>query len=163
MGHTSTAAPVLTGHRYGILERVSLRRAITAWDSYADKLQEVIDRVDDGHDTDAILAVIKTGAMQLWDIDGGRGVCVTEVQEFPRYRQLLVLMVAGTASADWLPAGQRALEAFARDEDCARMALIGRPGWRKACEDLGYGRHMVFMQKELSDGDVGEATDDDHE
>lgn len=164
MGHVAATAGTMeagTYERYGILRRVSARQAVVGWDSYADKLQTVIDRVNAAHDTDAILAGIQSGAMQLWDIDGGRGVCVTEIQDFPRYRQLLVLMVAGTASADWLADGQEALEGFARNEGCTHMALIGRPGWRRACEALGYGRHMVFMQKDLGNGDVLEAADHD--
>lgn len=102
-----------------------------------------------GQFADDILTHIQTGRMQLWRTVNGKGIAVTELQSYPRFRQLLVFMVAGEDARDWLAEGHKQLEAFAKSQNCQYMIFHGRPGWEPAVRAFGYDAKQIIMRKEL--------------
>jgi hypothetical protein len=126
-------------------------------------VEAVLDIGNSGETWGSILHKLRIGTMQLWEISGKRGICVTEVQDYPRYRQLLVFMVAGERAPEWLVQGQADLETYALRRGCDMMSFQGRPGWRRYCERLGYTGMQIVMQKDLRNGRVIQAADNGHE
>lgn len=131
---------------------VPAREALRDWDMYEERLNRVIERADSPHTSEDILTCVQLGTMQLWRAIDGDGVGVTEVQVFPRYRQLLVYMVAGEDARDWLTGADKQLEAFALSQNCTRMEFHGRPGWAKWCQAFGYEHSSIRMKKEIGHG-----------
>ncbi|MFA5996175.1 MAG: hypothetical protein WC790_00410 [Candidatus Paceibacterota bacterium] len=130
-----------------MLTRIYGADAVNGWDTFEPLIRRVLKRADSGHFPDDILTCVQHGGMQLWSISGDRGIAVTEIQDYSRYRQLLVYMVAGKHARDWLAEGQQQLEAFAKSTGCQFMAFQGRPGWERYCAPLGYTNKMITMRK----------------
>ena len=102
-----------------------------------------------GQYPDNILTCIQTGRMQLWRTVNGLGIAITELQDFPRFRQLLVFMVAGEHARDWLTNGHKQLVAFAKSQNCSYMLFHGRKGWERLVRKYGYDDKQIIMRKEL--------------
>jgi hypothetical protein len=119
---------------------------------YEPQIARVIERADSPHYPDDILTCVQKGTMQLWRTVNGDGIGVTELQTYPRYKQLLVYMVAGENAQDWLTGAHQQLVAFALSQRCTRMEFHGRPGWAKWCRAFGYEHTSIRMKVEIGDG-----------
>lgn len=123
--------------------------AVAAWGAIEPLIVEVIERAQGGQSPDDVLTCIQTGRMQLWrEIDSGT-IGLTEILEFPRYKVMLIYMVAGSGARDWIAQGQQQLERFARQHGCKFLEFMGRPGWERLARNLGYGAKLIKMRKEL--------------
>lgn len=132
------------------IARVPAREALAHWlEKYEPLVLSAMSRGHVGQHADDILTHIQTGRMQLWRSVNGLGIAVTEIQDYPRFRQLLVFMVAGESAQDWLADGHQQLEAFAKSKDCQFMIFHGRPGWEKFVRTFGYEAKQIIMRKEL--------------
>jgi hypothetical protein len=129
------------------IRQVSADEALRDWDFYEERLNRVVERTDSPHGTDDILTCLQLGSMQLWRCVNGDGVGVTELQTYPRYKRLLVYMVAGEHATDWLTGADQQLSDFAISNKCTHMVFHGRPGWAKWCGAFGYVPTLVVMQK----------------
>ncbi len=132
-----------------VIRRVDANEAVARWSDFEPHVRRVLERLDSGQYPDDVLTAIQFGGMHLWDILDGTGVCVTELQAYSRYRQLLVYLVAGGNARDWIAEGQQQLEAFAKSQNCKYMWFQGRPGWERYCKRLGYSDKLVMMRKAL--------------
>lgn len=131
------------------IRRIRIREAIEDWTYYERQLRRVIEKADSGQSTDDVLSCLQRGTMQLWRSADGTGVALTELQDYPRYRQLLIYMVAGENLSAWMAEGHAALEEFARANACTRIEFIGRPGWEKVLQGFGYNHKLIRMNKRL--------------
>lgn len=134
------------------IRHVNASEVLRDWDHYERRLNDVLRRTDAEYWPDDILSCIQRGTMQMWRAVDGDGIGVTELQTFPRYRQLLVYMVAGKDAQDWLDGADQHLEAFAQSNGCTRMAFHGRIGWIKSCRAFGYETQLVCMRKVVGNG-----------
>lgn len=134
------------------IRQVPAAEALRDWDLYEAQIMRVVERADSPHMPDDILTCIQQGSMQLWRTSDASGIGVTELQTFPRYKQLLVYMVAGENAQDWLTGADQQLEAFALQHNCTRMQFHGRPGWAKSCCAFGYAHSAIVMSKVISNG-----------
>ncbi len=110
-------------------------------------MNRVLKETDGGQASEDVLTSIQFGNMQLWDVLQGRAVCVTEIQAYPRYSQLLVYLVAGADAADWIAKGDAQLTSFAKSQHCKYIVFQGRPGWERYCGRLGYTDKLIMMRK----------------
>ena len=134
------------------IRQIPAAEALRDWDMYERQIMRVVERADSPHMPDDILTCIQQGSMQLWRTPSGDGIGVTELQTFPRYKRLLLYMVAGENARDWLTGADQQLEAFAQSHGCTRMVFYGRPGWTKWCPAFGYEPTLVMMVKAVSNG-----------
>jgi hypothetical protein len=131
---------------------VSPVEAVRDWPRYERQILRVIETMDLPQWPDDVLTCIQQGTMQLWRTVNGDGIGVTELQTFPRYKQLLLYIVAGDNAQDWLTGADQQLEDFAQSHGCKYMAFHGRPGWSKWCAAFGYKHTAVRMAKEVRHG-----------
>ncbi len=131
------------------LRLLSPREALDEWDRLEPHIRRVLEYVDSGQLPDDVLTAAQLGSMQIWNILDGKAVCVTELQTFTRYRQLLIYLVAGARPQDWIAQGQRQLEAFAKQNSCRYMIYKGRPGWERYARQFGWGDKFVMLRKAL--------------
>jgi hypothetical protein len=135
------------------IRQVAPAEVLSDWSYYEAHLSRVIAKTDAELWPDDILTCIQRGAMQMWRALEGDAIGVTELQTFPRYKQLLLYAVAGEDASEWLTGADHDLEAFALSHGCTRMEFHGRPGWQKSCRAFGYTTTLVCMKKRIgSDG-----------
>ena len=132
-----------------VLRQVPPDEAIRDWDFYEKQIKRVIERADGGQSPDGVLTCVQLGSMQIWRTLDGRGMAVTELQNYPLYRQLLIYMVAGEGLRDWMHEGHQQLERFAKSNNCTRIEFHGRPGWERWAYDYGYTHKCIRMKKRL--------------
>lgn len=132
------------------MRQLDPREVVAKWAYYEPKIRNVLEISRAGQFPIDVLTGIQLGSMQLWDFNDGQAFCVTEIQCFSRYNQLLIFLVGGAYAPDWYATGCQHLEAFARLNDCAYLAFIGRPGWQKYAEATGFKSKQISMRKQLS-------------
>jgi hypothetical protein len=98
------------------------------------------------HGLGDVRRLVETGKAQLWA--AADAAVVTLVEHDPCERRLLVWLAGGrlgTLLGDLLPH----LEAWAREQGCSRLLLIGRAGWERAMKPMGYAPLARVIAKDL--------------
>ena len=90
---------------------------------------------------------LQKGEAQLWPLPEA-GV-VTTIETHPTGLKELVGWLAG-GDLEQIKASVPAIETFAKDQGCDRIAINGRRGWLKAFD--GYKELSTVMVKELENG-----------
>ncbi len=101
---------------------------------------------------------IKEGAFQLFMMfgsdDGEKykvfGVFVTRVMVLPNYKQCEVILLKGDKRELWQDEAADTIEDFARSEDCKKIAVHARPGWRKFLGTKQWQVKRYLYTKELT-------------
>lgn len=99
---------------------------------------------------ESVQAGILGGDLQLWCVFSGEqmvAAVVTEIADYPRSRECIVVLCGGEDSADWLHF-LSVIEAWAAAAKCQRAVIDGRMGWAKKLPD--YKPVAVTLSKELS-------------
>lgn len=125
------------------------QEAVKRWPYFLYRLSAVLDRTDLEYSPDDILTALQLGRMHLWQAVRHDAIAVTQVQEFPRYRQFLVYAVAGKDAREWIAQGSHDLDRVAQSTGCDVIAFYGRKGWEKYAQPLGYTQQLVVMRKRL--------------
>lgn len=76
-------------------------------------------------------------------------VCVSRIQDLPQKRQLEVVLLAGKKRELWEDDITLYLEEIAMHNDCHRVAIMARPGWKKLGDKHGYKIKNYEFVKEL--------------
>jgi hypothetical protein len=80
------------------------------------------------------------------------GVFVTRITDYAQKRQCEILLLAGKERELWEDKMVLTIEELARANGCARISLLGRPGWKKLGDRHGYKIKNVEFTKELTHG-----------
>lgn len=110
----------------------------------ADHLRRALDH-QDTHTPESVVAAIEAGAAQLWC--GERSTIVTEILDLPLKRVCRIWLAGGDMRElvdEMLPT----LETWAADNGCARVEIIGRPGWKRVLTDYSEPKFTV-LHKEI--------------
>jgi len=101
--------------------------------------------------TEDIKSGCKATEMQLWVIidDTIKGAFVTRLMNYPQYKVLLILVLAGGDGDKYKKEVDALLMAFAKDKGCKRLEFFGRKGWGKYLKDLNYKENAVMFTKEI--------------
>lgn len=104
----------------------------------------------DLHDTHAIEDVeraVYKGTMQLWA--GAKGALITEIQKYPKFKVLHIFVAGGDMDQclDFLPS----LYTWADLQDCKKISLSGRVGWKRVLADRGWHQTAIVMAREIKD------------
>lgn len=107
---------------------------------------------------DDILRFVVNGTMQLWVVfqpAEGKifGHVITEVKQYPQCKMLVVQYCAGEKNhmEHCEVTMYELLDKFAKDNGCAGIEFIGRPGWGKHVKKYGYEIQSVSYQKFFKD------------
>ena len=100
---------------------------------------------------------IKQGFMQLFIMFGSEdgleskvyGVFVTRVTDHAQKRQCEVVLLAGAQRELWEDQVTLSIEELAKANDCDRIAILARPGWKKLGDRHGYKMKNVEFVKEI--------------
>lgn len=125
-------------------------------DQVRDKLETAAKVTSGRVDKDDISTLILDNYYQLWvvfdpeDADI-KAIIITELKKYPRAKWLSVQHCVGDRGS--LQAiGDRAmgtLERFAQDEMCVGVEFVGRLGWERFADRLGYRKRSIVYQKTI--------------
>ena len=103
---------------------------------------------------DDILRFVINGSMQLWVVFEATerkvyGHLITEVKQYPQCKMLVIQYCAIEPNhmvhvEDKM---QDLAETFAKDNECAGIEFVGRPGWGKHMKKYGYNVQSVMYQR----------------
>lgn len=101
---------------------------------------------------DDIIGFIFSGKMQLWVVlDESKiyGHIVSEVKHYPQCKMFTVHFCAMQPHVmhEIEDKMQDVAERFAKDNGCAGIEFIGRPGWSKSMKRYGYDIQSIIYQK----------------
>lgn len=107
---------------------------------------------------DDILRFVVNGTMQLWVVfqpEEGKifGHVITEVKQYPQCKMLVIQYCAGEKNnMKYCEAKMyELLDKFAKENGCAGIEFIGRPGWGKHIKKYGYEVQSVMYQRFFKD------------
>lgn len=103
---------------------------------------------------------IKTGFYQLFIMFGSEdgveskvfGVFVTRITDHAQKRQCEVILLAGKQRELWEDQVTFTIEELAMANQCDRIAILARPGWKKLGDRHGYKAKNIEFVKELNNG-----------
>jgi hypothetical protein len=106
------------------------------------------------------LISIKTGFYQLFIMFGSEdgveskvfGVFVTRITDHAQKRQCEVILLAGKQRELWEDQVTFTIEELAMANQCDRIAILARPGWKKLGDRHGYKAKNIEFVKELNNG-----------
>lgn len=137
-----------------LLER---HHVLDAWREVEPLIQRALDHSVGEFDKYDILKFILSEEMRLWVATDGptlKGITVTQVIHFPRYRACQVVLMAGNdAFTSWFKDMMQAVEHWARSMGCVRIQEAGRPGWERMEKrlKLGFRKSYTVMYKDLGE------------
>ena len=100
---------------------------------------------------------LKKDTMQLFimfgvDDDGENkvfGCMTTRIFENPNFKELQSCICTGKKMHLWIDNLIQVLEKFAKENDCKRICMLGRPGYKKFVSDYGWKVKHYEYQKEI--------------
>ena len=100
---------------------------------------------------------IKQGFMQLFimfgSLDGYEskvyGVFITRITDHAQKRQCEVVLLAGKDREHWEDQVTLTIEELAKANDCDRIAILARPGWKKLGDRHGFKMKNIEFVKEI--------------
>ena len=134
---------------------VDRERILDAWRESEHLVQKALDHSIGEFDKFDILRFLLTQEMQLWlAVDGEqiKGITVTQLIHFPRYKAMQVVLMAGKdAFNGWFREMMAAVETHARVMGAKKIQECGREGWERMERrlNLGFKKAYTVMVKEL--------------
>ena len=77
------------------------------------------------------------------------GVFVTRIMELPNYKQCEVILLKGEKRELWQDEAADAIEHLAIQEDCKKIAVHARPGWKNFLKSKQWEVKRYLYTKEL--------------
>jgi hypothetical protein len=77
------------------------------------------------------------------------GVFVTRIMELPNYKQCEVILLKGEKRELWQDEAADAIENLAIQEDCKKVAVHARPGWKNFLKSKEWEVKRYLYTKEL--------------
>jgi len=110
-------------------------------DEIVRRIEKALKHGGDTHTWDDIRQGLSTGHFQIHWNDGG--VAITEIQVFPRRKNLHCFIVAGKMAP--VLELQQEMIAFARAHGCGSLSATGRFGWERVLPKQGWKKmHTAF-------------------
>ena len=110
-------------------------------DEIVRRIEKALKHGGDTHTWDDIRQGLSTGHFQIHWNDGG--VAITEIQVFPRRKNLHCFIVAGKMAP--VLELQQDMIAFARTHGCRSLSATGRFGWERVLPKQGWKKmHTAF-------------------
>lgn len=117
-----------------------------AWRRAGPHLRAALAHAGGTHGLDDVAAMVGRGEAQFWSAPGS--AMVTMVEDDPHERRLLIWL-AGGELRELIGQVLPRVEAFARENGCRRLMVIGRAGWERALKPQGYAPVARLIAKDL--------------
>lgn len=115
-------------------------------DALIAQIQHALDLGGNTHDIDDVLTGVLNGQFQVFE--GERSIVFTEINQYPRLREIRAFVAAGDLDEVFGSIMQR-VEAFGRAHGCDRLTATGRHGWARAGKAVGFENPWTAISKNL--------------
>ncbi|WP_207483121.1 hypothetical protein [Arenibaculum pallidiluteum] len=115
----------------------------TEWERCGPWLAAALEHAGGTHALDDVCARVLAGRAQFWPAPDA--ALVTEIVAYDRLRACRVWL--GGGALERLRDMVRSVEAWATAQGCARVEILGRPGWERAIPEVR--KIAVLLVKEL--------------
>lgn len=98
--------------------------------------------------------LVLSGRIQLWVANDKIGffcAALTEVVQYPRAIVCRIFWLGGQKAEDCLFLAE-ALEVWAKKQDARFIEVLGRQGWERVADKIGYKKRGSWLVKDLSNG-----------
>ncbi len=112
-------------------------------------LDSFVERSRDRYDIEDVFNNIKKGYWTLWVVHKDselKAVLITQIIEYPKLRELQIIMCVGEKHKDWYSLISR-MEEYAKLTGCKKVTAITRPGWEKVMQ--GYKKSHIYLERDL--------------
>ncbi len=101
-----------------------------------------------------VFQLVSCGEFGLFTvIEGDQIQAALTCQILDGHEQILeVGMCWGVGAADWIEEIDQAFDIIGRQLGCSKIALNGRPGWRKYGKQLGYTLNSITLTRDIDHG-----------
>jgi hypothetical protein len=123
-----------------------------------EKIEPAIERSGGRMDWNEVLAELGVGRTTLWGVapDGAEGpediegFAVIRVVKYPQKTVLCVELLGGVGFVDgWGEEFTEVVNNWAKEFGCSHIEAIGRKGWRKVLDRLGFSEIAVTYEREV--------------
>lgn len=121
------------------------------WHAVKAYIHSFLDSAKGRFDEGNVLNYIEEGRFHCWvHYDNGivKAVALTQFCQFPKMKELQIIMCSGTNYSTWHNEIQ-VIQNFAKDMGCKAISALARPGWEKALVQNGYKKTHVFFEKDI--------------
>jgi hypothetical protein len=135
-----------------VVEKFDRDRFEHFWPEISKELDTVPQIWADRWTKESIYQAVMMEHFQCWaagDDSRIRVVMFTQVAVYPACNVLQVMIAFGNGIVKMLPSLDATMERFALACDCASIEIVGRPGWDKSLEPLGFKRTAVVVSRKL--------------
>lgn len=95
------------------------------------------------HNLDDILHSLQTGEMQLW---ANKKACVVSlIQQYPQKKVCFIFLAGGELES--VLEMQPQVTHWAKSQGCELLSMVGRKGWAKALNKVGWKTSQVCMTR----------------
>jgi hypothetical protein len=77
------------------------------------------------------------------------GCFVTRILGLPKFKQIEVILLRGEKRELWQENVARMIEKIGKENNCKRLAVLARPGWKNFLEPFGWKVKRYLYQKDL--------------
>lgn len=124
--------------------------AMLAWPQVSGWLDDALKKTGSLLTVDDLRRNVRTGNYRLWLVDREDRVVAAMVTEIVRGGNgcaVYVVALGGTGMDDWLEDVVESLDAYSRANECKYVVEMGRPGWSRVLERLGWTEGPRLMMK----------------
>jgi|TARA_E500000318_G_scaffold111261_1_gene129132 hypothetical protein len=98
---------------------------------------------------------LKKDEMQCWIMFGSDeleenkvfGICIGRIGVLPNYNQYELVICTGRRRDLWQDSLEAEIVKFAKANDCKRLSILARPGWKKVTKKYGWKERHVQLEK----------------
>lgn len=119
------------------------------WPIAKEYLSKSIEMSHGAFDADDVYKMIENRDAQLWGIHEGelKAVAVTMIMNYPKQKRLRLFLLGGDDMSQWEQLVSDTFDAYALEQGCAGVELLGRRGWARNLKQFGYDEYEVTMIK----------------
>ena len=121
------------------------------WNDIIPYIQRALEHGQGEFSLDAILDGILTREMQLWvghEDEKIVYVGVTQLEKFSEKLICVIVLLSGDRVMEWLD-NTNELESWAMTQGADELRVMGRPGWKRVLDKIGYEHAYTVMVKKL--------------
>ena len=120
------------------------------WPQVCGWLEKALNKTGSILDANDLLRGVRSGGARLWSIhrdDRLVGVFVTEIARGGNGRAVNVRALGGVEMPEWSEDCDAAVQAYAEQNGCVMIVEMGRRGWTRVLDRLGWSAGPAVMMK----------------
>lgn len=108
-------------------------------------ITDALEHSNGTHKLEDILHSLQTGEMQLWAND--KACVVSLVQQYPQKKVCFIFLAGGELES--VLKMQPQVTEWAKAQGCELLSMVGRKGWAKALNKVGWKSGQVCMTRNI--------------